>query len=427
MRNFKIWNKMRNTTIMRAIAIALLLPNISPVIAQNDSEETWQFDVEVIIFKRELLPTNTENFEQEQFTLDESNTNNFLYFAALQDGQPYETLRSALPYCSTPYSSNNRLAASTNFEFNGKSGYKVNNQLPIELLASFEQLSQDILKDSYTANETLPKPASLYQLAVVEQKLLAIDKQAQRMSNTFSQISCDTKNKTKTQLSQFTLATIGPVLLNTSGKFTGHMQLLSEKQVSLQSYADTLFSQRDMKPLLHTAWRQNVKFGSENAEFVRVRAGKLLENKQRQSLADWGTFHTVSNVNTDSNEALSFNALKQDLKDAKDVDWLSNELLVQPQSTNVFVGEQQYEIEGKIKVYLDYVNQVPYLHIDNEFNHFALAIDEKGDSELLSFPLRQKRRVISKQIHYFDHPAFGVIVRLERFQQPVINDEATTN
>ena len=112
-----------------------------------------------------------------------------------------------------------------------------------------------------------------------------------------------------------------------------------------------------------------------------------------------------------------FETLRNNIENNEPVDWLLQETAVQHQHTD-FIQATQYEMDGKIKVYLDYVNQIPYLHLDTAFNHFSLTVDENGNTELNTFPSKQRRRVISKQIHYFDHPAFGVIVRLERFNPP---------
>ena len=37
---------------------------------------------------------------------------------------------------------------------------------------------------------------------------------------------------------------------------------------------------------------------------------------------------------------------------------------------------------------------------------------------LQSAQFNQLRRVISKQVHYFDHPLFGMIVRINRYRWP---------
>jgi hypothetical protein len=42
---------------------------------------------------------------------------------------------------------------------------------------------------------------------------------------------------------------------------------------------------------------------------------------------------------------------------------------------------------------------------------------------LQSVNFNQLRRVISKQVHYFDHPLFGMIVRINRYRWPEIEQE----
>jgi hypothetical protein len=43
---------------------------------------------------------------------------------------------------------------------------------------------------------------------------------------------------------------------------------------------------------------------------------------------------------------------------------------------------------------------------------------------LASFPLQQLRRVISTQVHYFDHPLMGMIVQIRRYERPQASDSA---
>ena len=39
--------------------------------------------------------------------------------------------------------------------------------------------------------------------------------------------------------------------------------------------------------------------------------------------------------------------------------------------------------------------------------------------QLVSIPLAEQRRVISKQLHYFDHPLYGFIVQIRRYERPL--------
>ena len=96
-----------------------------------------------------------------------------------------------------------------------------------------------------------------------------------------------------------------------------------------------------------------------------------------------------------------------------------------------------WEIDGTIKVFLKYINRVPYLHVDGEMfyrqpvpmSYFSSEDDSTGNAakprqatstayKLVSVPLAEQRRVISTQLHYFDHPLFGMLVQIRRYDRP---------
>jgi len=74
---------------------------------------------------------------------------------------------------------------------------------------------------------------------------------------------------------------------------------------------------------------------------------------------------------------------------------------------------QPWLLDGFFKVHLD-----RYLFITTDFNVFSQdqvqkANDKKSEIKLINFS--QNRRVISGEIHYFDHPYIGMIVQIRRF------------
>jgi len=93
---------------------------------------------------------------------------------------------------------------------------------------------------------------------------------------------------------------------------------------------------------------------------------------------------------------------------------------------------QPWSVDGLFKVYLE--NR--YLFIDTELNIVkAAGFSPKQESSnklsksskqknLVSF--KQDRRVISGEIHYFDHPHIGMIVQIRRFDPSKPADEAVT-
>jgi hypothetical protein len=68
---------------------------------------------------------------------------------------------------------------------------------------------------------------------------------------------------------------------------------------------------------------------------------------------------------------------------------------------------QPWEIDGFFKVHLDH-----YLFINSEFS--IIDVDQSTKAKnTVSF--KQNRRVITGEIHYFDHPNIGMIVQIRRF------------
>ena len=76
-------------------------------------------------------------------------------------------------------------------------------------------------------------------------------------------------------------------------------------------------------------------------------------------------------------------------------------------------------------MYLENLGRTPYLHIDSDLDFRApitLRLPGETDVEpnnfLQSFHFDQLRRVISTQLHYFDHPLFGMVVQIRRYEPP---------
>jgi len=75
---------------------------------------------------------------------------------------------------------------------------------------------------------------------------------------------------------------------------------------------------------------------------------------------------------------------------------------------------QPWSLDGFLKVYLD----GRYLFITADFNVFNQQLKEIESNEINKVKLinfSQNRRVISGEIHYFDHPYIGMIVQIRRF------------
>jgi len=87
---------------------------------------------------------------------------------------------------------------------------------------------------------------------------------------------------------------------------------------------------------------------------------------------------------------------------------------------------QPWFLDGFLKVHLDH-----YLYITTDFNVYnqeQTKLVNEGDkntnSKLINF--NQNRRVITGEVHYFDHPYIGMIVQIRRFDPTKPADEAVS-
>ena len=276
--------------------------------------------------------------------------------------------------------------------------------------------------------------------------------------------------------------------------------LLTSNQQALSSISRQIRSNRELERLFHATWRQPVMFGKNKAFNVRLYGGqnyaqqfdmngdmreqKLAnssDNEQNNSATEFGYDSTAALSDYDSN--YTSGADKNSLSDvstafeankpiAQDTDQFIavsdifadlNRRLSNPQAIEygafkaldtpmiVEQGEDDaidaslrtpiWEIDGTIKVFLKYINRVPYLHVDSEMfyrqpvplSYFSSKDDSSGNAakprmapsteyKLVSVPLAEQRRVISTQLHYFDHPLFGFVVQIRRYNRPDVSE-----
>lgn len=209
--------------------------------------------------------------------------------------------------------------------------------------------------------------------------------------------------------------------------------LLSGEQLELNSIYQQLNRLRGVQPMLHVGWRQQVVFGRDNAKAIRLFAG----HNYSDQFDYWGNQLAPEPINSPLLEAADTQphqnlverielALKNDALPAiikKKEEFVQQEFSGQ-------IPAQVWQLDGLFKVYLQYINRVPYLHIDSQFNYRKPdALDTtltaqtnhlNGPPEqfLYSYPFKQLRRVISQEIHYFDHPYIGMIVQIRRYHIP---------
>ena len=252
--------------------------------------------------------------------------------------------------------------------------------------------------------------------------------------------------------------------------------------------------------MFHATWRQPVMFGKNKAFNVRLYGGqnyaqqfdmngdmreqKLAnssDNEQNNSATEFGYDSTAALSDYDSNytsgadkNSLSdvstafeadkptahgtdqfiavsdiFADLNRRLSNPQAIEYGAFKALDTPMiveqgeddTTDASLRTPIWEIDGTIKVFLKYINRVPYLHVDSEMfyrqpvplSYFSSKDDSSGNAakprmapsteyKLVSVPLAEQRRVISTQLHYFDHPLFGFVVQIRRYNRPDVSE-----
>lgn len=242
----------------------------------------------------------------------------------------------------------------------------------------------------------------------------------------------------------------------------GHAHLLPASSQQLTSLSRQIRQNRDLTRLLHVTWRQPVLFGKDNAFNVRLFAGQNFADRFTLSgdpivtpvVNNDELLPSLSNLSGQSDHPNTsadqfFDHLEQKLSAPAPVDFsYFSDTIINKLGTPLPNDESEivqqapttpiWQLDGSLKVFLKYINRVPYLHIDSALFYrqpiplkALKPIDEnagmdsamspteaQADYRLVSVPFSEQRRVISKQLHYFDHPLFGMVVEIRRYKRP---------
>ncbi len=173
--------------------------------------------------------------------------------------------------------------------------------------------------------------------------------------------------------------------------------------------------------LLHTVWRQPVPVGEANAISVPLKAGRNLTYDAQHDGSQGSSSDTIAVISETTTSSL---ATQISANLALLAQGLGAEAIIYPEQIAI---EQesidlsaQFELEGNFNVFIKYIRGVPYLHVDAHMAFYReIAKLDNGVEYQLIVPheFKQRRRVISQQVHYFDHPYFGMIVELRRFKR----------
>jgi hypothetical protein len=404
----------------KVIAATALILLTAPMQVLPQDEEDWWFDVEVIAFKRNTsIAALEEDFSYIDHEISIAKATDLISLPVYRKANPLVDLQRMLYECSlntSLYQSSLPLLSDSMSESD------------FDKDSSVGAVSNGAFSNGAFSNGAVSSNKAIQDDALYKYKRLSLILTSEvRFSMLLNPENCSVQKQeiANSLLRINSINKVSVYLQQPAISVTKDARLLDDNQLSLVDYAKKLFAQRDISALSHIAWRQPVFFGKENALFYRIFSGDKLTLPEGPA----PSYETLKRKYDpelksiiDQNSETFFAELKQQLSEAKAVNWLSRESVQADDSVKSISIDDVWELDGKVKVYLKYINRVPYLHIESEFEFHEFQLNSFGEATIEQYPFKQRRRVISTQMHYFDHPKMGFIIRLQRYEKPKEED-----
>ena len=433
---------------MRMLFAGLFAALTLVVSANAQAQQDWWFDIEVILFDRgQSVEGLQEEFERAP-ALGTVSANWDLLGALFQPD--IGLLKQTLPACDTPTSP---------VWVEKTSLPKITGYRPTFDLADFEPEENDELTQSQASATS---DSSFDQLTSTEQEKSLTPSEIARLWLAFHGPDSTAIEIPETRYCEPSQPWISwqnnqwhvhqpdnslpfpdhiPIEPQGYDEFDGTAHILSSQSNELTKLSQQIRQTRGLTRLLHLTWRQPVVFGQDKAPSVRIFAGKDYSKQFTHSgtaraevLQTSGSRQPNKDPEADVSSADSWSVLQARLNRPEPVPFeqmmsarTDAGVTNQANTLSSLQNEQQqgpiWQMDGYLKVYLKNINQVPYLHIDSRLFYrqpvpLAASDATQPEYELVAVPFHQVRRVISKQLHYFDHPLFGMVVKIRRFKVP---------
>jgi hypothetical protein len=526
-------------------AIAILLTASVFTQSANAVENEWWFDVEVILFERNLETVNiSEKFKQSRLEKPSSDILDLLT-PYLKPDLSY--LRAGLPYCraskqlavKTQYEQDFAFVmpvlktnassfaqkdeeqkqksqilavdADENFQYQVASTdifANTDNSKPSAKTADAENVSfynseQNLNNDEDHQANTAQTPETNLARPPIEVKFVEwqlpsnlLCAYAEQIDPSFDSIIALQSDSTSGQHRDL-IKRVPDLIDGTEWQTKRGAFLLPTATMYMNELYEKIKKQRDITPILHVNWRQEVKFGREDAHTFRLFAGEnfaeqfdangipvvddtdslfdslnqptdeyYLPDQELVGLTPEQQQALIKHINGIGAEAVTedlFARIVAALADDSPINIEQDDTQTTQQTPmeNTAILKELWRLDGGITVYLRNVGRIPYLHIDSNLDFRQPIFDLKkalrvpglstnysGQDAIAVNPLlqpgslqtssqqpnflrsvnfNQLRRVISKQVHYFDHPLFGMIVRINRYRWPETEQETDIN
>lgn len=267
--------------------------------------------------------------------------------------------------------------------------------------------------------------------------------------------------------------------INLNGSVDGNEDLFSDKpyliskdSLQMSDIVTKLKLSKNFRPLLHLGWRQAPKdrnkasafriFSGENLAFDYKKDQINYQALVQQALMKQAEYDNANAVQaTATLDDMSFNETTQPITPEQILQQRINEVLasvndisavdeskivaqINDESLAIDISSAQsathllqpiepvkplqpWTLDGLLRIHLN-----RYLYITADFNLLtSTAVDQKSPEaindtpEFKSIRFNQNRRVISGEIHYFDHPYMGMVVQIRKYKRPEPEIELT--
>ena len=332
---------------------------------------------------------------------------------------------------------------------------------PLVLTLSAEQLKQQTLLLKEAEDEFSPIQFSYAdETASFNQQICTISIEE------FKELNQSIKNSIYENYTAFNIDKVPSTINNTEDIFSDNDYLLSAESLQLTDIVKQLSRSKNFKPLMHFGWRQKTKtkrlavpmkiFAGENFGFqyeqeLQKFQQQLIASKDQEDILHDALYRDTIVVEELSEEVIKQQAITERLQALiaklpnlptdtislldevnKDISLTNTMLNPSNMLTAPTKPPQNWTLEGFLKVEVDF-----YLHITADINVMNMSLAQLATQQLLpvdaeqdaiqlkTINLKQDRRVRSKEIHYFDHPYMGMIIRILPYKKPIEEVEET--
>jgi hypothetical protein len=282
----------------------------------------------------------------------------------------------------------------------------------------------------------------------------------------FKELNQSISNSSNENYTAFNIDRVPSTINNSEDIFSDDDYLLSEESLQLKDIVKQLTRSQNFRPLLHLGWRQKTKtkklavpikifagenFGYQYEQELHKFQQQLAAAKDQEDILHNALYSDTTDVEELSEAALKQQALTERLQELivklpnvpTDTISLLSEVNKEIAYTNAMLNStnmlaapikppQNWTLDGFLKVEVDF-----YLHITADINVMNMSLAQLATQQLLpmnveqdtsllkTINFKQDRRVRSKEIHYFDHPYMGMIIRILPYKKPIEEVEET--